>query len=254
MKDYVKRNEEILKEWRENNKDKYGEKKFAYDGIMYRGKNYDCERSSNKEIENKLWNEARLRILFITKDQPAGDAEAWDVRGELGDLSYAFFRNLMYQLYGLHNTTSKHKADYTFTNEEAEELYSKSAIARINVKKEAGTNSLPNYILRKYLERDGEFLKEQIENLDADIIVCCGYSDSVEDTGNLILNFLIKVCKYKFKRYNDWIYYDKDKKKIAINNWHLSVRKSSEDMYNSLTDAYYQFLKEYPNFIKSHRD
>ena len=83
MKDYVAENKRILNEWRKSN-EKNGETNFADDGIMYRGKiegfDYGTERFSDKDQENKMWNEAPLRILFLTKDQNAGEYDAWDVR------------------------------------------------------------------------------------------------------------------------------------------------------------------------------
>lgn len=268
MKDYVEENERILNEWRESN-EKRGEKHFADDGIMYRGLikefDYGTERFSDKEQENKLWNEAPLRILFLTKDQNAGKVEeeydAWDVRGETGNLLYAFFRNLMYQLYGLVNTTPEYKADYKFTNEQAIELYNTFPIARINAKKEAGTSSISNYTLRDYIERDKDLLKEQILNLDADIIVCCGYSKYIEESGSLLLNFLKKECYDGLDNKDDswidddgWIYYDKKNNKIAINNWHFSAMKNSEEWYDNVTKAYQIFLNTHPDFTKSHRE
>ena len=264
MKNYVEENERILEKWRKRNEER-GENNFADDGIMYRGliKEYDygTERFSDKEQENKMWNDAPLRILFLTKDQNAGGYDAWDVRGETGNLSYAFFRNLMYQLYGLVNTTPEHKADYKFTNEQAIELYSTFPIARINAKKEAGTSSISNYTLRDYIERDKDLLKEQILNLDADIIVCCGYSKYIEDSGSLLLNFLKRECYGGLDNKDDswidddgWIYYDKKNNKIAINNWHFSAMKNSEEWYNSVTTAYQIFLSTHPGFTKSHRE
>jgi hypothetical protein len=258
MINFVAKNERILKEWRKNNEE-LGEYNFADDGIMYRGKtkefNYGTERFSDQKQENKMWNDAPLRILFLTKDQNAGGDDAWDVRGETGKLSYAFFRNLMYQLYGLVNTKPGYKADYEFTNEQAIELYNSFPIARINAKKEAGVNSVSNNTLRFYLERDGEFLKKQILNLDADIIVCCGYSEHIEESGNLLLNFLKRECYNNLdNKDDDWMYYDKEKNKLAINNWHFSARRSSEEWYDQLTKAYLRFLKKHPNFINSHRD
>ena len=266
MKDYVAENERILKEWRKSN-EKNEETNFANDGIMYRGAIESIENGteryeSDDMQENKMWSEAPLRILFLTKDQNAGEYDAWDVRGETGNLSYAFFRNLMYQLYGLVNTKSGDKVDYNnFTNEQAIELYKTFPIARINAKKEAGVSSVSNHTLKDYIERDCELLKKQIDNLDADIIICCGYSDYVEESGNLLLNFLKKECYNNLDNKDDngwiddggWIYYDKENDKLAINNWHLSARKSSEEWYNQLIDAYHRFLEKHPNFIKSHR-
>lgn len=260
MKDYVAKNEAILEKWRKSNEEK-GETNFAADGIMYRGaiKPIDngTERSSDGEQENKMWNEAPLRILFLTKDQNAGEEQAWDVRSETGNLRYAFFRNLMYQLYGLFNTNCRKKVDYNkFTYEEAIELYKTFPIARINAKKEAGKDSLQNPILKSYIERDGTLLKEQILNLDADIIICCGYSNKVEETGNLLLNFLKNECYKNLDKKDDngLIYYDKEKNKLAINNYHPSYIKKSEERFNQLIDAYHCFLENHPNFTKSHRE
>jgi len=258
MKDFIAENDRILKNWKARNKRK-GEYNFAYDGIMYRGQigeiDNGTERYSDKKQENKMWNEAPLRVLFLTKDQNAGGYDAWDVRGETGNLSYAFFRNLMYQLYGLVNTKPGCKADYKFTNEQAIELYNTFPIARINAKKQAGTSSVTNATLSYYIDRDKKYLKEQILNLDADIFVCCGYSNYIEDSGNLLLNFLNKECNYNLVKQpgDDWIYYDEKHNKIAINNWHLSARKSSEKWFNQLIDAYSRFIEANPNFIKSHR-
>jgi len=255
MKDFVKTNQQILDEWEKSNNDNYQETNFSPDGIMYRGAietfaTYSERFESLDDAENRSWEEAKMRILFITKDQNANGDDAWDVRGETGKLTYAFFRNLMYQLYGLVNTKTDHKADYNFTNENAIELYNTFPIARINVKKEAGNSSINNNTLRYYLNRepDVQFLKRQIENLDADIIVCCGYSDSIEDSGNLILNFLNNHCCYHFEQFNNWMWYDKDTHKLAINNWHLSVRNSSEKIYHEMIQAYYEFLNAYPEF------
>ena len=50
------------------------------------------------------------------------------------------------------------------------------------------------------------------------------------------------------------MFYDAEKNKLAINNWHLSYRNiASEKIYNEMIDAYYQFLQIYPDFIKPHR-
>jgi hypothetical protein len=160
----------------------------------------------------------------------------------------------MYHLYGLVNTKPGYKADYKFTNEQAIELYNSFPIARINAKKEAGVSSVSNYTLKYYIERDGVFLKKQILNLDADIIIFCGYSDNIEESGNLLLNFLIKECYHNLNKLVDnWIYFDEEHNKIAINNCHLSARLSSEEWYNQITNAYYRFLEKHTNFIKSHR-
>lgn len=260
MKDFVKENQDILDRWAQSNA-RYGETNFAPDGIMFRGEfnDYGAGTERLEDVngrENEEWTNAPLRILFLTKDQNAGGEDAWDVRGETGKLSYAFYRNLFYQLYGLANTTAENTIGYDdYSNDDAREVYNTFPLARVNVKKEAGSDRINNNTLEYYLNRDQAFIREQVANLDADIIVCCGYSESIKDSGNLLLNFLNEKCGYNFEKQaeDNWIYYDKTRNKLAINNWHLSVRSSSEPIYTEMMTAYKNFLIQHPDFTNNHR-
>lgn len=247
------KNEEILKEWKASN-EKNNEFNFAPDGIMFRGDFVDYEGGttrlpSDDGRENDAWEDASPRILFLTKDQNSGGDDAWDARGETINFSYAFYRNLSYQLYGLVNTTDISKANFEFSYDDAADAYNNYPFARINVKKEAGSNSINNSTLRSYLERDAEFIIRQIENLNPDIIVCCGYSESIEESGNLILNFL-NHNGFNFVKATDdnWMYYDEKRNVLAINDWHLSVRTSPETIYTQMINAYFDFLQHHPDF------
>lgn len=283
--DYVAENERILNKWckkyvEENqplyprcpNLDEY----FAKDGIMFMGEIVDepkvypngehTFRWKRKEsgMENELWSKAPLRILYLTKDQNTGNDVAWDVRSESFryadekykpadmwlDTTVTFFRNLVYSLYGIGNTTAERTA-IDFTNEKALEYADKHIFARINCKKEVGGATCSNAILKKAIERDDKYLKQQIDNLDADILICCGYSQSIEKTGSLILNFL-NDNGYNFQQeIDEWIYYDKEKNKIAINSWHLSDFRRFD--YSEIVLKYHEFLKKHPTFTESHR-
>ncbi len=264
---FVEKNNSILQKWKEHNEkvEKTMNKQkpnFASDGIMFRGEidQYladENERWSNPEKENELWENAPIRYLFLTKDQNAGTKDAWDVRSETGrsnedssNIRYLFYRNLMYILYGIIHSEDT-LCDYEdFTNEQAIQTYDSAPLARINVKKQAGGSSIDNNKLKTYIERDKEFLIEQITALDADVLICCGYSESIEDTGNIILNFLIKEI-YNFTKINEWIYYDDKTKKVAINAWHLSYRGvKQKDFFEGLVTAYHKFIIEHPDFIK----
>ena len=259
---FVEKNDSILQKWEEHNEKvektmNQQAPKFASDGIMFRGVIDQNERYSNPEKENELWENAPIRYLFLTKDQNAGIYDAWDVRSEIGrsnedscSIRYQFYRNLMYILYGIINSEDT-LCDYEdFTNEQAIQTYDSAPLARINVKKQAGGSSIDNKTLKTYIERDKEFLIEQITALDADVLICCGYSESIEDTGNIILNFLSKEI-YNFTKIDEWIYYDDKTKKVAINAWHLSYRGvKQKDFFEGLVTAYHKFIIEHPDFIK----
>lgn len=279
MKDYVAENERILNEWREKyvkeNQHLYPKcpnlgDYFANDGIMFMGEivwdKNKCrwKRSENKEKENAVWDKEPLRILYLTKDQNTGYDVAWDARSESfinprSDLEtprlhkLSFFRNLVYSLYGILNSEAC-RPMLDFSDEEALSCSCKHAFARINCKKEVGEDKCPNDILKKAIDNDKEYLKQQIDNLNADIFFCCGYSESIVPTGSHILNFLNEIG-YNFEQDSkeetgEWIYYDKKSNKVAINSYHLSY--SGFD-YNGLITAYSKFLKNHPDFMNSHR-
>lgn len=271
-KDIVGENERILQEWEKFNSTQEEKPNFAPDGIMFRGEkdqysNPDGSITSERyedehNKENELWANAPIRYLFVTKDQNAWGGSAWDVRGETAryeldsnSIPLRFYRNFLYLLYGLSHTSGDAMCGYDdFSNAQAIETFDSIPLARINVKKQAGTKSISNAILAKYMERDKDFIVRQIKNLDADIIICCGYSEYADKSGNLILNFLNENL-YNFQKVvEDWIYYDKVSNKVAINAWHLShLAVKEKDFFEGMISAYHEFLKVHPTFTESHR-
>lgn len=286
MKDYVAENERILKEWRNayvnDNQSKYPDctnphEYFTPDGIMFKGEFLPDRRyyPEGKSVfrwkrdcsgeENSLWTIAPLRVLYLTKDQNSYGDVAWDVRSESFryrdenykpeemwlDTGVTFYRNLVYSLYGIMNTTADHQMGYDFKNEDALAFVDNQIFARINCKKEVGDDKCPDNVLFDAIYRDRSFLERQIYNLDADIFVCCGYSQSIPDSGNRMLNLLNSIG-YHFKPQDEgkWVFYDSDKNKVAINSYHLSYLRFD---YVGMISAYHEFLKNYPNFINSHR-
>ena len=279
MKDYVTINNNILDEWCKSLalNSRLEKDKFAYDGIMFKGAIIPDHRNVNgvelfrwirksNGKENELWATSPLRILYLTKDQNTGGDKAWDVRSESFryideqyeplemclDTSNIFFRNLVYSLYGIVNTQPGCPAGYEFTNKQALELADRQIFFCFNCKKEVGVNKCDNHILEQaiYNEYNYCFLKQQVLNLEADLFICCGYSKSIEKTGNHMLNFL-NTIGYNFKPViEDWIFYDDEQNKAAINSYHLSYPGFN---YNGMMAAYSKFLQKRSMFKMSHR-
>ena len=290
---YVAENERILNEWREKyveeNQSLYPKCSnlgyyFAPDGIMFKGdfkSDYWEEENGNKRFrrwmrnpsgeENSLWANAPLRLLFLTKDQnTGGDNPAWDVRSEtfrylsdeykpeelwIDSSRGLFFKKLVYILYGILKTPTDQLIYNSSTDKKALSFADEQIFARINCKKEVGGSECKPPVLKKAIDRDQKFLKQQILNLDADIFVCCGYDKSIKLTGSHILNFLNEIG-YNFEQDSkeetgEWIFYDKRKNKVAINSYHPVSPKFD---YNGLITAYSKFLKNHPDFTKSHRE
>lgn len=276
MKDYVGENQRILNEWRAKFINDKGtdeaNKQFAEDGIMNKGSFYinndkECRRNPSGE-ENQLWTNSPLRILFLSKDQNAFEGDAKDVRTEtfhiknlcLPIVNYQISDSFFYQneaclLYRIINIVPKSNLSQIegFSWEEAVKFSDEQIFARVNCKKEVGGGTCDNLTLQNAIDEYSNFLRDQIHNLDADVLICCGRSNQVDKTHNAILNYL-NTIGYHFEQIDEIcgeeIYYDRTHNKVALNIYHLSYFK-----YNWIKtiEAYYKFLEKYPNFLSLYR-
>ena len=288
MKDYVAENERILEKWRKRNEER-GETNFADDGIMNKGefyidKYYDGairRRQHESALENIMWNECPLRVLFLTKDEYTSGKDTWDVRTETfykkgveippknDTVSGSFFyQNEACVLYGLRNTTPDKMISYDdFSWEEALRFSDEKIFARINCKKEVGGPTISDSVLKDAIKEDYKYLKEQILTLDADILVCCEH----QNEENIILNTVYDIYEDEFeyvscvKGKGTGMHYNSKRNKLAIDAYHLaySIPKCKgsdalEERYNETVGMYYEFLKhlkktEGKDFSASHR-
>lgn len=289
MKDYnyVAKNQSILDEWFEKfvedkkNDEAYKECDnlkdfFAPDGIMNKGyffvdkKDGAIRRVVNGK-ENELWAKCPLRVLFLTKDEHAD--VAWDVRTETfyekgfgkppqnKTVSGSFFyQNEVCLLYGLLNTKPSEDGMMkynAFSWEKALKFSDKNIFARINCKKEVGGPMILNNNLQDAIDKYYVYLEEQILNLDADILVCCGNQNG----NNIILNTVYDIYANEFEYVNcidgqgTGMHYNAKRNKLAIDAYHLSFFKGGlEARYNETVGMYHEFLKKHPDFIKSRRN
>lgn len=263
-------NERILKDW-EKKSIKEEKLEIVKDGILFKGdiiyKDYECwERYPGNEME--LWDNAPLRYLFITKDM--NDEGVEDLRKETGLKNYSgiysksvggnFNPKYLGIVYALAHTNNFKMCPplKSITDEELLRTFSEAPIARINAKKQNGGAQIEYSILDSYIIKYKILLSEQILNIDADIIVCCCYSSSVYSTipsKNPFINFLNTNCGYNFKPISklNWIYYDEEKNKIAINSFHLSYPSFTKADIDMMSIDYHDFLIKHSNFLNSHR-
>lgn len=292
MKEYIAENERIQNEWRdryvanvspkrpENTKEEIA-KEFAFDGIMNIGDNYNIDEKGRiwrKACgkENILWKECPLRVLFMTKDENNEDNEAWDIRTEtfykIGNglppnnktiSDSFFFQNEACILYGLLNTTPEKMIMFDdFSWEDALNNSDNNIFARINCKKEKGGPIILNKTLNDSIKEYFDYLKEQILNIDADILVCCGN----QNDNNLILNAVYNIYNNEFNYVNcvdgkgTGMHYNEKQNKLAIDAYHLAYFKGGlEARYNESVEMYYEFLKYLKktkgiDFSSSHRN
>jgi len=207
------------------------------DGFLYR----------EKGNEEELWTNAPKRVLFLNKDandNPGQDIREWIFRQHETDITVRIYKNMALWLYGLLKVDENGIApDFdTISTRDYSTFIDKTPIAYVNCKKESGTSSIGNHSLAIHLEGYKDFIKEQIQLLDPDIIVCGGGSSAIKDfvTNNVYLNTI---------QVNTWMFFNEENNKLIIDSFHPSYHfLSSKEIYNRMMVKYKDFSNAYPKF------
>ena len=262
MKDYQGKNNAILEKFKERAEEHKDTAPFVKDGILYRGEfalipnDEDPKRYWERQPgnENEIWEKSPLRILLITKDFNPGQDEPGateDIRIETGRKNNVgttdnpqtttdeFFLGMMRHVYGFTRCLDGKFPPFDELDDDAcRNVYENCALARINCKKQVGGGSLADSVLWKYVDDYSDLLKEQIDNFDADVIVCYG---------PVLFKALTKegVLPVKFDPVeNPCVYYDEVNNKIIVNSYHPSYVKfngiSAHDYYTNVIYEYAQ--------------
>lgn len=251
---YNKKLDILFEKWKIES-GKNGHTGFCADGLMFRGgkgkdDNYVWREPGD---ENNLWLNAPKRILFLLKDtngNPNDDNREFYPGGN-GKIDLAN-RNIAYWFYGLLNFNEEKDApdfDSLDFKNDVYPTFDSMPYAFVNCKKESGGSTISDGVLREHIELYTKYIKEEIEILDPDIIVCGGGS-------SIIKNFVIKKIYTDVDPINNWIYYDKKNNKVIIDSYHPSyfqIEGGSNTIYTKMMESYKAFLAKYPNFRKSCR-
>lgn len=241
-------NDKILDVWNEISI-KNGEGEIEYDGVAYKGE-VKAIQSSNGSImfqrqpgnEESNWNNSSKRILFVAKE--LNDVDVYDSRvvvnfdPENGIVpSHKFIKNMLFITKGLLESTKELPAEFP-VDEDMDILmksWDKAAVAKINVKKQPGGSSADMNSVAKAADTYKELLKKQLHLLDANIIVCC-------DSKNIILSTIKDIEYPNAIQINDYVWYDNTKETILISSYHLSARKTYEDVYERVVRSFVDAL------------
>lgn len=266
--------EALFKRWEEFAKSR-GDVNFAPDGLLYRG---DATTGDEPEGDNwvwgtvpadeeKRWNEAKRRLLIVTKDLNHGKKNnddkltPWDIRIETGyknttekDFDWwvcgKFYRSLRMWSYGLLNTDDNGNYpsfEEAFNMDNSAPFYLSAPIARMNIKKECGAGYVNNSVLREHIKTYKNYIIEQLDIYDkADIILACSRSPIIKD-------FIIEDYFKEYKKIADWITvpngdrewinYSPSIKKIVICGYHPSHRYGHEFAYNQMMKPFSECVK-----------
>ena len=164
---------------------------FCKDGLMVKA-------DQPSEFVDEKWETSQRRVMFLLKDKntPDGDdTRLWLIDQKNGEHNRrlsggnvgktGFLPNIARLFYGLLNTNASHRVTFDEVKktkkEEVKRIWNVEPFAFIETKKLAGYSSVSHKEMQMALERDEAFLKEEIDILQPNIIVCCDADDSQFD-------------------------------------------------------------------------
>lgn len=211
---------ELFNQWR--NRDIHNGRAFITDG----------------PIDPILWESANPRILFVAKEAygEVGAKEGWDlptiVREEWGGPKYKFWWSVGYWAVALRFTSIQSFAEfpeYTENYALARDAVMNAAI--LNLKKSGGLSSSNDDDLRRYVAADGDFIKEQFDILNPDIVVFC-------NTWHLV-----KELWPDAEAVSQYVLYWAKEGKLFINYWHPACHYPNSVMFYALCAIYRNALE-----------
>ena len=116
---------------------------------------------------------------------------------------------------------------------------------RINCKIEKGGPRVDNQVLIESMNRQKEFLIEQIKLYHANIILCCGFQNGY----NAILKFLNDNIFEDLELVPDtdkWIYFSRHYNILVIDSYHPSATFEDEWLYEELVRNYTNAVTKCP--------
>ncbi len=238
MENYNEKLNILFEKWEAKSIENMDKNQFCQDGLMYK-------YGHDNNYVDELWDKSQKRILFLLKDPKefSGDSREWlQKKEENRQLQSSFIKKLAYVLYGLSTVKDGKIADFwDITHEQLVECFNEIPFAFVESKKQAGTIQIQDKVLKKYINDYKEFLTEEINILNPDIIICFG-----QPQYHFAVNDLFKDVE----KIDNNIHIDKHTNTLIIYSYHPSYfRISPENFYNDIMCQYGKFLAKYPDFV-----
>lgn len=221
---------------------------FTRDGLL--------EKNDPSIDVSQDWVNASRRILFILKDQPTewcDDARLWltdldtdtqenrDKKKRNRELGTGFLKNIANIFYGLSNATTENNCDFNqLSYDDVALCFNTRPFGILETKKQGGDHSIDDNVLREYMVKYSDFLKEEIKILSANIYVCASpvifdfFTKEGRDSGEYIT----------FEEAHSGMCYNPKGKILYLTSYHPSYFKISyADFYNRVMNDFRYFLR-----------
>lgn len=233
---------------------------FCKDGLMVKAE-------QPFDFVDEKWEKSERRIMFLLKDKntPDGDdTRLWLIDqkngvnnrrlsgGNVGRTG--FLPNIARLFYGLLNTNTNYRVTFDEVKkskkEEVIKVWNVEPFAFIETKKLAGYSSVSHEEMQMALEHDKAFLKEEIDILRPNIIVCCDADDSQFDfiTQRYFTGIEAEKIEYAYpdaKMKKCCLWYYPTKKVAVIKSYHPSrLGKADWMIFERVISPFHELVKK----------
>ena len=273
--------DELFKRWKKERN--YRDNVFVSDGLVYkkalRKIKWEEEIAGSEEDINveKLWNTSPLRIAFLlkdTNDRGRDDVRKWMVLdtpeskqsrnltgGRIGKTG--FLPNIARILYGLRYIKQLKYADFEdFKSKYKSQIvdaWNELPFAFVESKKVAGKKSVTVKEIMNFLKSDGDLLKEELNYLKPNVIVCtCDDAQFEFITQNYLAGEFIEECDKIEYVYDDaefvdcCLWYYQRRNLAVVKSYHPTNRgKIQWTIFERVISPFRKLLERHPEFFEN---
>ncbi len=259
----------------------YDDSKFVSDGLVYKKAPWKMEKEeeiagtkSDTEID-MLWKESPLRIVFLLKDTPdtwGDDIRQWMILdteesaqarnlsgGRIGRTG--FLPNIAKMLFGIRYIKELKYKDFTDFEMKYKERIVKAwnelPFAFVETKKIAGKPQVSINEIQEFLENDGEFLEQELDCLQPNVIICTCDPQFDFITTKYLANEMIDendkiVYKYPCDPYFDCcLWYYRERNIVVVKSYHPTNRgKRQWTIFERVVSPFRKLLGDNPQFFE----
>lgn len=263
--------DKLFDEWMKNYPERERQK-FCRDGLVYKRLEVSCDYDIEKE-----WNNAPRKILFLLKDQ--NDPEQTDKENQVGsDLRHwldgdsencknnckikgRFIKRIAQLFYLLSYWNPDNNINFgehvNRKDEIVRECFNSIPFALVESKKLIGTSSISEEELKKAIEKDSAMLKEELDILNPNIIVCFGTPqyEYIKDFyfKDVLPDISINHPYPEAPNVSCILDYYSEKKIIIIHSFHPSDRKANWIICEKVFSPFKELFNNYGIELKSNK-
>lgn len=267
----------------------YSENVFVSDGLVYKNAPWEMKKEediagsqADMEVE-QLWNDSPLRVAFLLKDTPdrededsgSDDVRQWMILdtpeseqsrnlagGRVGKTG--FLPNIARMLYGL-RYIKQLKGKYTDFEDfkskykrQIVEAWNTLPFAFVETKKIAGEKKVDVKVIKDFLDSDGYLLKQELDHLQPNVIVCtCDDAQFEFITRDYLADEYIEECDKIEYAYDDapfvdcCLWYYRRRNLAVVKSYHPTNRgKIQWTIFERVISPFRKLLEEHPEFFE----